>query len=104
MSSDGGTLLSETPEWADVEPIQLPAAARAAVDIQFSAEYLDAYGLLYRSMETGETSERVLRLTERCIDLCNSHYTAWDYRFRVRTCTVAMLLKPALFLGTTPAS
>jgi hypothetical protein len=77
------TLLSQTEEWADVEPLPLPTDARAAVNIQYSAEYEDTFGLLYACMQKGEKSLRVLKLTEACIDLSNSHYTAWDYRFQV---------------------
>ena len=84
MGDSSETLLSQTPKWSDVEPVSLPAEARASIDIQFSAEYLDTYGLLYACMARGEKSQRALQLTERCIGLCNSHYTAWDFRFQVR--------------------
>jgi hypothetical protein len=76
-------LLSQTPLWADVVPMPVPADARAAVNIHYSAEYEDTFGLLYSCIQKGEKSSRVLKLTEECIDLCNSHYTAWDYRFQV---------------------
>lgn len=76
-------LLSEAAEWSDVRPLPIPDAARGAVDIQYSAEYEDTFGLLYACMEAGELSERALRLTEKCITLSASHYTAWQYRFQV---------------------
>lgn len=76
-------MLSSTEGWADVSPRKLPPAVRSAVDIQFSDGYLDTFGLLYACIERGEMSQRVLELTEKCIELCSSHYTAWDYRFKV---------------------
>lgn len=76
-------LWSEKPEWRDVAPVPLPEEARAAVNINFSDEYLDCYGLLYACMKAGEKTPRVLKLTEKCIELCSSHYTAWDFRFQV---------------------
>jgi hypothetical protein len=88
MSDAAGTseevLLSATPEWQDVTPLPLPEEARAAVDIAFSDEHLDVFGLLYACLQAGERSGRVLKLTETCIGLCSSHYTAWDYRFQAR--------------------
>jgi hypothetical protein len=76
-------LLSDTPEWADVEPLALPEGTHSAVDIQYTADYKDTFGLLHACMQTGEMSERVLKLTEKCVILCPSHYTAWYYRFQV---------------------
>jgi protein farnesyltransferase/geranylgeranyltransferase type-1 subunit alpha len=83
-----GELLSETPEWADVEPEEYPAEGRAAVDIQYTPEYEDAMGLLYAVIKKGELSKRVLKLTEKCIMLCPAHYTAWHWRYKVRFLSV----------------
>lgn len=77
-------LLSAEPEWSDLQPLPIPDAARAAVNIKYSEEYEDTYGLLYACMEAGEQSERALKLTEKCITLSPSHYTAWQYRFKVQ--------------------
>jgi protein farnesyltransferase/geranylgeranyltransferase type-1 subunit alpha len=79
-----GELLSAADEWADVAPAEYPIDGRAVMDIQYSEEYEDAFGLLYACVAAGETSERVLKLTEKCITLSPSHYTAWHWRFRVR--------------------
>ena len=76
-------LLSEAPEWSDVQPLPIPDDARAAVDVDYSAEYEDTLGLLYACMKAGEKSERALKLTEKCITLSPSHYTVWQYRFQV---------------------
>ena len=83
------TLPSERSEWRDMQPVRLSDGAQAAVNICHSEAYLDTFGLLYACMQAGELSKRVLRLTEQCIGLCSSHYTAWDYRFQVRPhCTI----------------
>lgn len=79
-------LLSSTPAWADVTPVPLPDEARVAINIRYTEHYEDTFGLLYACMANGERSARVLKLTEKCIALCSSHYTAWDYRFQVRRC------------------
>jgi hypothetical protein len=89
-------LLSQTPEWQDVTPVSLSDESRAAVDINFSAKYLDTFGLLFSCIEAQEKTARVLLLTERCIGLCSSHYTAWDYRFQARTLHHA----PFLLIGS----
>lgn len=81
--SDTSELLSDTPEWADIQPLPIPDAARAAVDIQYSDDYIDTFGLLYACVEAGEKSERALKLTEKCITMSASHYTAWQFRFQV---------------------
>ena len=81
--SGASPLLSHTPEWADVTPVPLPADAAAVVRIDYSEQFLDTFGLLYACIEAGETSQRALKLTERCIELCNTHYTAWAHRFKV---------------------
>eukprot|EP00892_Ulva_mutabilis_P011120 jgi/Ulvmu1/8380/UM042_0087.1 len=75
-------LLSETPEWSDVQPLPVPEDARAAVNIRYSEEYEDTFGLLYACIQAGERSERALRLTEKCITLSPSHYTVWQHRFQ----------------------
>lgn len=79
-----GELLVGTPEWADVEPWVCPEDGHAAVDIQYTPEYEDAFSLLYAVIKNGEKSKRVLKLTEKCILLCPSHYTAWHWRYLVR--------------------
>lgn len=90
-----GELLSETPEWADVEPWKCPEDSHAVVDIQYTEEYADTMGLLYAVIESGEKSKRVLKLTEKCIMLCPSHYTAWDWRYQVRFSLHYHFLTPA---------
>lgn len=82
--TEAGELLSATPGWADVEPCEIPPEGHAAVDIQHTREYIDTFGLLYAVINRNELTERVLGLTERCIMLCPSHYTAWSWRYKVR--------------------
>ena len=79
-------LLSCTATWADVTPVRLPDEARSAINIRYTEHYEDAFGLLYACMAAAEKTARVLKLTEKCIALCSSHYTAWDYRFQARRC------------------
>ena len=89
-----GELLSETPEWADVEPWVCPEDGHAVVDIQYTEEYVDTMGLLYAVIKSGEKSKRVLKLTEKCIMLCPSHYTAWDWRYQVRFILLLLVQSP----------
>ena len=77
------TFLSLSPEWEDLVPLELPTDSHAAVDICYTDQYKDTFGLLYAVIKKGEKTARALELTERCIYLCAAHYTAWDYRFQV---------------------
>lgn len=88
-------LLSSQPEWADVQPAAVPDASHAAVDIEVNAEYRDTFGLLYACIQSGELSERVLALTERCIALCSAHYSAWDVRYQVRSLSPRPAVTPS---------
>ncbi|KIP06799.1 hypothetical protein PHLGIDRAFT_106551 [Phlebiopsis gigantea 11061_1 CR5-6] len=85
-------LYCERPEWQDVTPIsQYEAVSSPIAPIFYTPEYKDATNYFRGVVKTGETSERVLELTERIIRMNPAHYSAWQYRYRTLLATNAPL-------------
>lgn len=78
---------TNSPEWADIQPIPLddgsPSSsspqdgASPLATIAYKAEYLEATSYLRAVMAANELSERVLQLTEDVIMMNPAHYTVW---------------------------
>ncbi|TFK48979.1 protein prenylyltransferase [Heliocybe sulcata] len=75
-------LYAEDPAWADVVPIPQYEGVSPLAPIFYTPEYKDATDYFRGILKTGETSERVLELTERIIRMNPAHYTAWQYRYK----------------------
>ncbi|KAI0773963.1 protein prenylyltransferase [Fomes fomentarius] len=75
-------LLADDPEWADVVPIRQYENVNPIAPIFYSEEYKDATDYFRGILKTGETSLRVLKLTERIIRMNPAHYTAWQHRYK----------------------
>jgi len=75
------TLYSTRPEWADVTPVAQYEKANPLAPILYTEEYKDATGYLRAVVQSGEKSERVMKLTEHVIRLNPAHYSAWQYRY-----------------------
>lgn len=86
-SSDGceyGALLyRDRAAWADVVPRPPAERSCGAFDVEYNDEYRDLIGYFSAVLESGEVSERALRLCEDVIDRMPSHYTAWWCKCRV---------------------
>ncbi|EKM57639.1 uncharacterized protein PHACADRAFT_251373 [Phanerochaete carnosa HHB-10118-sp] len=79
----GPPLYCERPEWADVTPIpQYEGVSSPIAPIFYTPDYKDATDYFRGIVKTGETSERVLELTEDIIRMNPAHYSAWQYRYR----------------------
>ncbi|KAI9693705.1 MAG: CAAX geranylgeranyltransferase alpha subunit [Bathelium mastoideum] len=75
---------SESPDWADVEPIpQNEGGPNPLAAIHYSEEYSEAMGYLRAVMARNEMSRRALALTEDIIDMNPAHYTVWLYRAEI---------------------
>ncbi|KAI0716811.1 protein prenylyltransferase [Earliella scabrosa] len=75
-------LLANDPEWEDVVPLRQYENVNPIAPIFYSEEYKDATDYFRGILKTGETSMRVLRLTERIIRMNPAHYTAWQHRYK----------------------
>ena len=73
-------LLSEQPEWSDVQPIPQCEGVEPVVQILYDKEYSDAMGLLRAVMRRGELSQRTLHLTSVIIFMNSAHFTVWEFR------------------------
>ncbi|GJE85280.1 protein prenyltransferase [Phanerochaete sordida] len=79
----GPLLFCERPDWTDVTPIpQYEGVSNPIAPIFYTPEYKDATDYFRGIVKTGETSERVLELTEEIIKMNPAHYSAWQYRYR----------------------
>lgn len=86
-------------DWSD---IVLPpndywefSSFRPVTHIEYSSEYKKLCSLFQVVIEKRDISERALRLTERIINICEGHYTAWLYR---RTIILALMSQSINFL------
>ncbi|KAL3994099.1 Protein prenyltransferase alpha subunit repeat family protein [Acanthocheilonema viteae] len=70
----------DDPEWDDVHPIPLTDDEQAAVRIETSDAFNDAFMYLRAVVLSEEMSERAFNLTAKCIDLNPANYTVWQYR------------------------
>ncbi|KAK6103204.1 Protein prenyltransferase alpha subunit repeat family protein [Brugia pahangi] len=70
----------DDPEWDDVHPIPLTDDEQAAVRIETSDAFNDAFMYLRAVVLSNEMSERAFKLTVKCIDLNPANYTLWQYR------------------------
>uniref|UniRef100_A0A0R3S1G7 Protein farnesyltransferase/geranylgeranyltransferase type-1 subunit alpha n=1 Tax=Elaeophora elaphi TaxID=1147741 RepID=A0A0R3S1G7_9BILA len=70
----------DDPEWDDVHPIPLTDDEQAAVRIETSDAFNDAFMYLRAVVLSNEMSERAFNLTLKCIDLNPANYTLWQYR------------------------
>ncbi|KAI0659719.1 protein prenylyltransferase [Cubamyces menziesii] len=75
-------LLADDPEWADVTPIRQYENVNPIAPIFYSEEYKDATDYFRAVVKAGETSPRVLKLTEKIIRMNPAHYTAWQHRYK----------------------
>ncbi|CDO70989.1 hypothetical protein BN946_scf184830.g21 [Trametes cinnabarina] len=75
-------LLANDPEWADVVPLPQYENVNPIAPIFYSEEYKDATDYFRAVVKAGETSPRVLKLTERIIRMNPAHYTAWQHRYK----------------------
>ncbi|KZT24905.1 protein prenylyltransferase [Neolentinus lepideus HHB14362 ss-1] len=76
------TLYAEDPAWQDVVPVPQYEGVTPLAPIFYTPEYKDATDYFRGILKSGETSERVLELTERIIKMNPAHYTAWCYRYK----------------------
>ncbi|KAH0795950.1 protein prenylyltransferase [Histomonas meleagridis] len=76
-------LYKDLPEWKDVTPLPLPQVEGDAFYINYTPEYVDLFGYFLALVEKNEISERGIQIAERVIELYPSHYTAWEYKFRI---------------------
>ncbi|GMR48672.1 hypothetical protein PMAYCL1PPCAC_18867, partial [Pristionchus mayeri] len=81
------SLFKDDPEWSDVTPIYESAEERAAVKIMYDEEFRDCFGYLRAILQSGEKSERVMKLIDTCIQKNAANYTLWQYR---RECLKAL--------------
>ena len=61
-------------------PIQQRDPNNAVVTIAYERGYVESMDYLRGVLEVGETSERALALTKRCVTLNPANYTAWHHR------------------------
>lgn len=52
-------------------------------DIMYSEEYKDVMGKLRENLERKVYNEEALVLTDKAVELLASHYTTWQYRFKI---------------------
>ena len=72
------TKYSESPEWADIEPLpQNDGPGQPLAAIAYPEDYSEAMSYLRAIIAKQETSERVLALTEDIIGMNAAHYTVW---------------------------
>lgn len=83
MSLASGVLpYSQRPEWRDITPIPQHESLSPLAPIFYTDEYRDCTDYFRGIVKTGETSNRVLELTEDIIRLNPAHYSAWQYRYK----------------------
>lgn len=74
---------SDSPEWADITPIEQDDGPNALATIAYSPGYSECMSYLRGCMAANDLSLRVLGLTEDVIAMNPAHYTIWLYRARV---------------------
>lgn len=67
----------------DVVPVTLNEEQPQLCQILYDDEYKLVMGKLLALQQKEEFSERALYLTEKGLELLASHYTIWNYRFRI---------------------
>ena len=53
------------------------------VRIAYAEQYVDTMNYFRAVYATGETSERVLRLTKEAIEMNGANYTVWHHRWKL---------------------
>lgn len=74
---------SDSPEWADITPIEQDDGPNALATIAYSPNYSEAMSYLRGCMAANDLTPRILPLTEDIIQMNPAHYTVWLYRARV---------------------
>lgn len=77
------TRLSSLPEWCDVVPAPTASDGPQVVAIHYDAQSDEVLRYFRAIYESGEVSERALRLSEMAIEVNPAHYTAWQRRWEL---------------------